>query len=486
MIASRGGVLSSRLLSASRMIFVESFARWVADRRDDEALWSRGEGLRLSFGEVAARSQRWRGLLGAVAGRPAAVAVGNRAAFVELTLALRARDLPVIAMDAGMSHAAKVETARRLGAGAVLHRDPDGAGELLGEEVRLLTLDGPEVERPAGTALVKLTSGSTGEAVGVAFDEAGLALGVAQIAAAMSITAADRVLAAVPLSHSYGFDNGALSLLLLGTPLALEPGTFPQALLRAVVESQATVFPLVPPLARGLGQTRWPRGSALQRVICAGGLLHPETAAAFLAASGRPIHNFYGSTETGGIAFEDRPLDAAAAGTVGRPLPGVAVELGEDGRVTVVSGANRLGVVGGGRLPEPREVVTGDAGEWTPEGRLRLTGRTADILNVGGRKVPAVRVEAALCALDGVREAAVVGVEDPVRGDRAVAFLVADRWPLDLGALPAGLAPRELRRVEVLPATERGKLDRARLRRLAAEPAGAELEPGGPRAGTGR
>ena len=119
----------------------------------------------------------------------------------------------------------------------------------------------------------------------------------------------------------------------------------------------------------------------------------------------------------------------------------------------------------------PRAVVTGDLARFTPDGRLRLIGRTADLLNVGGRKVAAVAVEEALRGLSGVADAAVVGVPDPMRGDRTVAFLVTDRWPIELGCLPGRLRPRELRRVERLPHNGRGKLDRAELRRSAVEPA---------------
>ena len=76
-------------------------------------------------------------------------------------------------------------------------------------------------------------------------------------------------------------------------------------------------------------------------------------------------------------------------------------------------------------------------------------------------------VEDALRSATGVEELAVVGVDDPVRGDRIVAFLVANGRRIDLSTLPLGMQPREVRLVETLPYTERGKLDRRRLRELA-------------------
>ena len=112
-------------------------------------------------------------------------------------------------------------------------------------------------------------------------------------------------------------------------------------------------------------------------------------------------------------------------------------------------------------------MTTGDTAELGPDGRLRLTGRTAEIFNVGGRKIAAATLEAALRGATGVEELAVVGIDDPVRGDRLVAFLVANGRRVDVSSLPSSLQPREVRLVATLPYTERGKLDRQRLREWA-------------------
>ncbi|MCP4655374.1 MAG: acyl--CoA ligase [bacterium] len=451
---------------------VESFNRWAVDRRDQEALWSRGEDLRVSFGQLHERVIAWARLLDSEAGRPVAVATGNCAAFCELFLALRSTAVPMVSMDAGLPYAEQLDLCRRLGIATLIHGGDAGDRLVDGVRITRLPTDADRITvPPPDTALIKLTSGSTGEPAGACFRDDSLAIGIRQIGQGMELSEGDRVLIAIPLSHSYGFDNGVLSLAVLGTPLVLEPGFFPAPLLRALAEGEITFFPLVPPLVRSLGQSPWPADLALRKVICAGGALVPEFAEQFRGASGRPIHNFYGSTETGGICFEDRPWKPEAVGTVGRPLPGVTVTLDEVGRVGVDSKANLIGYFGPDREASVRRFLTGDTAEWTPQGRLRLTGRTADILNIGGRKVPAVRVEEALRHLPGVGDAAVVGVEDAVRGERTVAFLVADRWPVNTSSVAARLTPREVRRIDSLPYTERGKLDRGRLRRLAREQA---------------
>jgi long-chain acyl-CoA synthetase len=323
---------------------------------------------------------------------------------------------------------------------------------------------------PRGTALVKLTSGSTGEPLGICLGEEALLVGIRQIAEGMSLCADQRVLVAIPLSHSYGFDNGVLSLAVVGTPLILEPGFYPTRLLQALQEGEATFFPAVPPLVRCLGEVPWPPGLALRRVICAAGPLASEHARRFRERSGRAVHQFYGSTETGGITFERHPEEEAAEGTVGTPLPGVSIQLTGNGQVRVCSGASFGGLLGRDRKLGSRSVLLGDQAEWTADGRLRLTGRAASFLNVGGCKISVQAVESALREVHGVEDAAVVGVADAVRGDRLVAFLVSRNGPPDLSRLPSRIAPREVRLVETLPYTPRGKLDRLRLREMAQEP----------------
>jgi acyl-CoA synthetase (AMP-forming)/AMP-acid ligase II len=450
-------------------ILVEHVRRWVRDTPDRLALWSRGEKARLSFADLAERIDAWASRFRDHDGTPVAVATGNGVAFPTLVLALMEAGAPVVAMDGGLPTHEKLELCRRLRIPTLLHGDAT-TGEAVGDGVvRSELLEVEPVTPPRGCALVKLTSGSTGDPVGICLDEESLLAGIRQIAEGMSLDAADRVLIAIPLSHSYGFDNGVLSLAVLGTPLVLEPRFLPSPLLQALSEGEITFFPAVPPLVRALAGTEWPADLPLRTVISAGGPLAPEVADAFADRAGHAVHQFFGSTETGGISYERAPDDPGARGTVGHPLPGVEIVLGEDARVRVASRANFGGYLGVDAELADRLVTTGDTGEWTAAGRLRLTGRACDLLNVGGRRISALTVERVLRGIPGVRDVAVVGVEDAVRGDRMVAFVVSDEETLDLSPLPRGLCPRDVRRVDALPYTERGKLDRRGLRARARE-----------------
>ena len=448
--------------------FCQALARHVRDRAETTALWS--EGRAVPFGALDGRIAAWaaaiermqvEGLVG--------VAVGQTPAFIGLFYALRALGLPVVALDAG----ATPELARRVRAAWLLHRSPSLGGEALpwtpDAAVRLLRLGDPE-PLPAGTEIVKMTSGSTLEPRAACFREAALVEGLAHLRDGMELEPEDVVLLAIPLSHSYGFDNGVLSLGAIGTPLVLQTDILPAALLSALRERKATFFPAVPALVRALGQVEWPAGLALRKVVCASAPLAPEDAAAFRRASGVPVRQFYGATEAGGICLEREPDDPAAAGTVGTPLPGVGVELHVDG-LRVRSKALRHALLPDGEAA-PDFVETGDRGEWTPEGRLRLLGRAHLVANVGGVKVDLGALDAFFRAMPGVSDAAVLTVADPARGDRIVAWVETRSYaPEELLALcrvrlAAKEVPSDIRVRAELPRTERGKLDRGALRGL--------------------
>ncbi|HEX7900200.1 MAG TPA: class I adenylate-forming enzyme family protein [Planctomycetota bacterium] len=427
------------LLDASPSPFCRLLARQVRDQARRPAL---NDVTFRELGErIAARAEALRHIDGLCG-----LALGNGPSFVESFFALRALGIPVLSLDQGTTP----ETCRRVRGAWMLRRD----GEILNT--------GPVEPPPAGTDIVKMTSGSTFDPRAACFTEEALVEGVEHIRLAMDLSAKDVVLIAIPLSHSYGFDSGLLSLAAIGTPLVLQNDVLPAALLKGFRTS--TFFPAVPALIRALGRVEWPSGLALRSVICASAPLAQEDADAFFAASGLRVKQFLGATEAGGIAFESgEPMP----GTVGHPLPGVRIELHDDG-LRVHSKANRFALLPGGELSMPW-VETGDRGEWMPDGRLRLLGRASLTANIGGFKVDLGALDAFLRGLPGVAEAAALPLEDAARGQRIVAWVESSqRTPSDiLAACRERLQPREVpsevRVVEQLPRNGRGKLDRAAL-----------------------
>jgi long-chain acyl-CoA synthetase len=454
--------------------FGSLLARQVRDRGPEEAVRSLGERQSVSFRDLAERIAAWERALRAARVGPGSLvasATGNTLSFVELFFALRGVGAAVLLIDDAHRPEGILDVCRIMGASALLHRNEALGGDPFPQTpdplVRWTVLPGGSPP-PEGTAVVKLTSGSTLNPRGACFTEEALVHGLDHIVRGMGLTAGDRVLVSIPLAHSYGFDNGVLSLAAAGTPLVLEPDVLPSSLLRTIREREITFFPAVPALIRALSRAEWPRPVALRRVISASAPLSPETAAEFRTASGLPVHQFFGATESGGISFEAHPGDPEAGGTVGAPLPGVVVELDEEEGIRVHSPANRFALLPRGEAPPPF-VATGDRGEITPSGRLRLRGRIQVVGNIGGIKVDVGALDAFFRGLPGVGEAAVLPIEDPVRGHRLVACIESEtQSPSSLlelcrARLSSREVPSEIRVVDRLPRTARGKLDRIAL-----------------------
>jgi acyl-CoA synthetase (AMP-forming)/AMP-acid ligase II len=421
------------------------------------------------------------------------LAAANGPGFLASLLALRRAGLAALLLDVRTPAAEASRVLAALGAPFLLRcptgwpRDPSGWSLV---EAPAGGAAAVPTALPAATAVVKLTSGSTGAPRGIATAAEALLADDAALTATMGLRPDDRLLTVIPLSHSYGLSSLALPALTRGAVLAIpqEDGLYDP--LAAAARTGATFFPTVPAhldaLVRMSEPPPWP--AALRLVITAGAPLGAVTAARFREIFGLPVHVFYGSSECGGICY-DREGGAAERGTVGSPVDGVRVTLapcdgpaadgGEgEGIVTVESAA-----VASGYVPDADERLAGgrfragDLGVWRG-GELALQGRLDDLVNVKGKKVNPREVEAVIARLPGVEEAAVLGVPAPGRSGETLRAVVACR-PGSLTAetvaawcrvhLSAHKVPRSILLVPALPRNERGKLDRCALRALAAD-----------------
>ena len=421
-------------------------------RADAQAPAVLGPGCAVSRRELdVAASEAGATFAGEAPGGSAVLRAPDGVPFLAGWLALRRAGIAAILADARMPEPEIDRIARRLGARAVLEwrdawswRAREGA-----------------FREYAGIAAVKLTSGSTGEPRGVEATAAHLLADEGQIASTMGIAPSDRILGAIPMSHSYGLSSVAVPALVRGCPAVIpEPDAGPWAALDAARRWGATVFPTVPAFLQALVRLESPPPPppSVRLVLTAGAPLEPATARRFRERFGLAVHVFYGSSETGGICY-DRDGGAGERGTVGTPMDGVRVRLDpREGTVVVESAA----VVGG-------VFRTRDVAELGGDGELRLIGRD-DVVNVRGRKVHPREVEAVLASCDGVREAVVLGDGDVLRAIVACDPGAVDRETL-LSRCRERLSPHKVPRsvvfVEELPRTDRGKLDRAALVELA-------------------
>lgn len=237
--------------------------------------------------------------------------------------------------------------------------------------------------------------------------------------------------------------------------------------------------------------------ASVDAILVGGAALSPAVAQR-ARELGLPLVRTYGSTETcGGCVYD------------GRPLPGVEVNLTDAGRISLTAPwvtrgwllpdgtVTRERTATGARIEEAdpasdgthrRTLVTDDLGELA-DGVLTVLGRADDLITTGGVKVAPTLVADAVTALSAVGECAVVGVPDPVWGERVT--LVATRpsagtrgaavpaaAPPSLadlrdalrGQLEPAALPRAVRWVEAMPVIGPGKYDRAALRELAGRP----------------
>jgi long-chain acyl-CoA synthetase len=462
---------------------------------------------------AAAARAAGRPLAGAIEpGETVALQAANGVAFLAGLLAIRGAGGAALLLDPRTPPLERARLAGELGARFALVAS--GAWASTPEEWRLVATGGgarPAPPAPAGTAVVKLTSGSTGAARGVATPADALLADDAALVATMGIGPVDRLLASIPLSHSYGLSSLAVPALVRGLPLVLPERDGPFGALEAAAAAGATVFPTVPAWLAGLVRLAEPPPlpPSIRLVLTAGAPLGAETSARFRERYERPVHVFYGASESGGICY-DREGGAAERGTVGAPVDGVTVELvGDDGgggvggdgegRVAVRSPAVAAGYLGGGgaaagdggeRLAGGR-YLTDDLATWRG-GELALVGRLNDLINVKGKKVNPREVERVLADLAAVEEVVVTASAGTAR-EPVVRAVIACRpgtlSPEEVVAwcrqrLAEHKVPRSVLLVDELPHTGRGKLDRSAIAGLAPRerleaPAAAE----GPAAG---
>ncbi len=324
--------------------------------------------------------------------------------------------------------------------------------------------------RPA--CLIKLTSGSTGAPRPLFFSDEQMLADGHNIMQSMGITAKDSNLATIPMGHSYGLGNLIMPCIMKGCPIHVCREAFPHALAEAIARDRPTIYPTVPAILRALARSDVnPADFASIRLwISAGSPLETGIARTFQQKFGQPVHNFYGSSETGGIAY-DRTGKATLEGeAVGKPLHGVTVSLAPSGRLVVSSKAvytrnnqMRTEPVGSCRLPDLARILE--------DGSIRLLGRTARIAKLGGKRLALAEIEAALKQLREVEDCYVDVYKDSTYRMRLAAVVVAsvpgDQLAKCLKSrLSAWKTPSRWIVLQDMPVNRRGKLDRVALKHL--------------------
>lgn len=261
---------------------------------------------------------------------------------------------------------------------------------------------------PAGTVLIKQTCGASGIERSLFFGESQVMAEGERNSQGLGLHESRRGLAAISLAHSYGFGCLALPLLLAGIPLEIVAGPLPMFLQTALERGGEIFLPGVPAIWKTWWQTGVAAYPEISLALSAGSPLSLELETAIHAECGLKIHNFYGTSETGAIAFDHSQELRKRGDFVGKILPGIDAAIDGNGRLAVASDACAMGADSpvcedefGGRF-----YSTLDAGE-VSDGGIFITDCMGGAINVAGRKVSPIRLQNILEQLDGVAAAVI-------------------------------------------------------------------------------
>lgn len=429
---------------------LEAWQHTVRTAPDAIALIDASSGRRWTRGEMETEGNNWHAQHGDSASRQTlAFADANGPGWLRVFLGLLKCGAVAIPLDPGEPQEAQRALGHRCGA------------NFLWSAGQLQELAPRSRAARAGGRLIKLTSGSTGVPRVLRFTDAQMLADGKQVCAGMDIRPDDLNFGIIPWGHSYGLGNLVLPLLRQGTAIVFGSAPLPHAMAAAIEEWRPTVFPAVPALLRALAESTVEPAAlrSLRTVISAGAQLAPEIARAFHAKFGQAIHSFYGSSETGGIAYDPTGDCALEGRSVGQPLPGVHLRFGAGQRFWVESAA----VIGRGRYRPA------DRGKLNSRGELVLLGRTGRMFKIAGRRVEPGEIEQALRQIPGVKDAFVDRHE--ARADALAAVVMTALSAATLRdhlrpKIASWKIPKKIIALAEFPLTARGKTDTRRLRAL--------------------
>ncbi len=332
--------------------------------------------------------------------------------------------------------------------------------------------------------LIVFTSGSTGAPKPVTLTMGNLLASATASAFRLGVDPEDRWLLTLSLAHVGGIAP-VLRSTLYGTAVVLRRGFEPGRAADDIDRHDVTAVSLVPVMLRRMLESRGTLADSL-RVVLLGGAPAPESLIRRCDNYSVPVYPTYGMTETASQAATARPAAAFdRPEAVGSPLlwtdltiiddDGAPVEQGETGEIVVAGPTVTPGYYGDVDTEGfcPHGLRTGDAGYRTEDGALVVCNRIDDRIHSGGETVDPGEVVDVLRTLNGVDDAAVVGLDDEEWGERVAALVATDQPDLTTDAVESACrdqlagykVPRTIAFTEGIPRTESGTINREAVKR---------------------
>ena len=364
---------------------------------------------------------------------------------------------------------------------------------------------------PDSLATVIFSSGSTGVPKGIMLSHFNLASNVDAVLQIFSLDRRDRIIGVLPLFHSFGFMATIWLPLFTGGGVVYHPNPTDAKVIGELIHKHHGTFLLSTPTFCGTYMRKCTREqfASLRFVVVGAEKLREPLRKEFEETFGIDLLEGYGMTEMSPVIAVNTPgyregkevQIGTKHGTVGLPIPGVAVRIvdpetketlppGQEGML-LVKGPNRML----GYLNEPERTaqvfedgwyVTGDIAKVDEDGFLAITDRLSRFSKVGGEMVPHLLVEELISKACGDAPCAVTGLPDERKGERlAVLYTDPTITPEELWRrlaetdLPKLWLPKleNIHHVDELPVLGTGKLDLRRVRARAAELASAISQP---------
>jgi long-chain acyl-CoA synthetase len=339
-------------------------------------------------------------------------------------------------------------------------------------------------------ACLQYTSGTTGRPRGAMLTHVNLLADAAASVEAVHMTDDDVFLAVLPLFHVFGATVTMIIPITLGAASAHLPRFEPLAVLETIQRAGVTIFCGVPSMFAVLAALKGPQGpdlSTLRLCISGGAALPLDLTPIIEERYSTTLLEGYGPTEASPVISCNPTRERRKIGSVGPPLPGIAVEIRDDaGQEVKVGEIGEICAYGPtimrGYWNDPEKTAaairdgwlhTGDLGHVDTDGFIYIVDRKTDMIIVGGLNVYPREVEDVIRLLSQVRDVAVVGSTSRLRGETVAAFVeLHEREHLDERQIVEHCSeylarykvPRSVRFLQELPRSATGKILKRELR----------------------
>lgn len=413
--------------------------------------------------------------------------IGLGGVVVPLNFQLSSREIAYILKDAEIKTLVTMQELDIAEALVQMGADWQVAQHTIATIEKAIAEDGAYVDAPfcmtiddSHDCVIIYTSGTTGNPKGAVLTHKNLISNATAFNSFVSVSSADNVLCVLPMYHAFSWMCAVINPLYYAASITILDAFAPKETMAAIADEKVTVVYGVPAIFNILARSGDTELLKTVRTFVSGGASLPESVAKkFFDRFGVKIQEGYGLSEASPVVTVN-PIEKIKIGSIGIPLPSIEVKVdvregeysGREVGELLVKGPNVMR--GYYRLPEATAAAlkdgwlhTGDVVYRDEEGYLFIVDRLKDMIITSGENVYPREIEELLYAYDGILEAAVVGVEDKLRGQSVKAFITleADKT-VDVKEVKQYLlknlalykVPREIVVLDALPKNQTGKI----------------------------